>query len=75
MRGDELPVTHEFLSLMLGVRRSGVTDEIHILEGIGLIKARRDLIRILDRARMEEVAAGCYGLPEREYERLIVGTN
>ena len=30
---DEMPLTHEFLSLMLGVRRSGVTEAIHLLEG------------------------------------------
>jgi hypothetical protein len=71
VEGDDLFLTHEFLSLMLGVRRSGVTDEIHVLEGIGLIKATRGHIRLLDRARLEEVAGGCYGLPEREYERLM----
>jgi CRP-like cAMP-binding protein len=73
--GDDLPLTHEFLSLMLGVRRSGVTDEIHILEGMGLIKATRGRIQIVDRAKMQDVAGGCYGLPEREYERLIGETN
>jgi hypothetical protein len=31
--GDVLPLTHRFLSMMLGVRRSGVTDALHILEG------------------------------------------
>ena len=69
--GDDLFLTHEFLSLMLGVRRSGVTNELHVIEGIGAIKATRGHIRVLDRARLEEIAGGCYGLPEREYERLI----
>jgi CRP-like cAMP-binding protein len=69
--GDNLPLTHEFLALMLGVRRSGVTNELHILEGIHAIKATRGNVRVIDRARLEEVAGGCYGLPEREYERLI----
>jgi CRP-like cAMP-binding protein len=73
--GDDLPLTHEFLSLMLGVRRSGVTDQIHVLEGLGLIKARRGLVRIRDRAHLEEFAGGCYGLPEREYKRLIQETH
>jgi CRP-like cAMP-binding protein len=71
VEGDDLSLTHEFLSLMLGVRRSGVTDEIHIIEGYHAIKATRGNIRILDRAKLEEIAGGCYGLPEREYERLI----
>jgi CRP-like cAMP-binding protein len=39
--GDRLPLTHEFLSLMLGVRRAGVTDQIHVLEGLHAIKAYR----------------------------------
>jgi CRP-like cAMP-binding protein len=69
--GDDLPLTHEFLSLMLGVRRSGVTDQIHILEGGHAIKATRGNIRVLDREKLREIADGCYGVPEREYERLI----
>jgi CRP-like cAMP-binding protein len=69
--GNDLPLTHEFLSLMLGVRRSGVTNEIHIIEGMRAIKATRANIRIIDREKLEEIAGGCYGLPEREYERLI----
>ncbi|KQT47596.1 CarD family transcriptional regulator [Aureimonas sp. Leaf454] len=71
IEGDQLPLTHEFLSLMLGVRRSGVTNEIHVLEGYGLLKATRGLIRIVDRCGLEALAGGCYGIPEREYERLL----
>lgn len=69
--GHDLPLTHEFLGLMLGVRRSGVTDQIHLLEGIHAIKATRGNIQIIDRSKLEEIAGGCYGIPEREYERLI----
>jgi CRP-like cAMP-binding protein len=71
MDGNDLPLTHEFLALMLGVRRSGVTGEIHVLEGMQLIKATRGNVRILDRARLEGIAGGCYGVAEREYERLL----
>ena len=71
IRDDDMPLTHEFLSLMLGVRRSGVTDHLHILEGMHAIKATRGRIRIRDRAKLEEIAGGCYGAPEREYDRLI----
>jgi hypothetical protein len=67
----DLPLTHEFLALMLGVRRSGVTNELHILEGIHAIKATRGNVKILNREKLEEIAGGCYGLPEAEYERLI----
>jgi CRP-like cAMP-binding protein len=71
LRDRDLPMTHEFLSLMLGVRRSGVTDQIHVIEGLGIIKATRGNIRVIDRAKLEELAGGSYGIPEREYERLI----
>ncbi|ACS60034.1 Crp/Fnr family transcriptional regulator [Rhizobium leguminosarum] len=71
LRDKNLPLTHEFLSLMLGVRRAGVTNEIHILEGVHAIKATRGNIRILDRPKLEDIAGGSYGVPEREYERLV----
>jgi CRP-like cAMP-binding protein len=69
--GDDLPVTHEFLSIMLGVRRPTVTVAIHTLEGAGLIRARRGHIRVIDRGRLEEAAGQTYGPAEAEYERLI----
>lgn len=69
--GNDLGLTHEFLSTMLGVRRSGITDQLHLLEGIGAIRSTRGNIRILDRSKLEEIAGGSYGVAEREYERLI----
>jgi CRP-like cAMP-binding protein len=68
---DDLPLTHEFLSLMLGVRRSGITNELHIIEGMRVIKATRGNIRVLSRDGLKEIAGGSYGMPEQEYERLI----
>ncbi|MHC2569626.1 hypothetical protein ACVMH6_001954 [Rhizobium leguminosarum] len=56
---------------MLGVRRSGVTNELHIIEGMRAIRATRGNVRIIDREKLEEISAGCYGVPEREYERLV----
>ncbi|WP_432653247.1 Crp/Fnr family transcriptional regulator [Rhizobium leguminosarum] len=69
--GNDLPLTHELLALMLGVRRAGVTNELHILEGMHAIKSTRGNVRILDRNMLIEIAGGCYGVPEQEYERLI----
>lgn len=71
LQTDDLPLTHEFLSIMLGVRRSGVTNEIHILEGVHAIKATRGNIRIIDRRKLEEIAGGSYGIPEFEYQQHI----
>jgi CRP-like cAMP-binding protein len=69
--GDDLPLVHEFLDLMLGVRRSGVTIAVQMLEGVGMIRATRGLIQVRDRAKLEETAGGSYGVPEAEYRRLI----
>jgi CRP-like cAMP-binding protein len=68
---DDIPLTHEFLSLMLGVRRPGVTEHLQLLEGEHIIKSTRGQVVLLDRARLEEKAADCYGVPEAEYARLF----
>src|SRR5215212_9072365 len=67
--GDDIAITHEFMAMMLGVRRAGVTTATHVLEGSGLIEAQRAVITILDRKRLEEFANSAYGLPEAEYAR------
>ena len=69
--GDTLPLTHEFLSLMLGVRRPGVTEALHALREQGLISYGRGLITVEDRKGMERRAGTAYGTPEAEYRRLI----
>jgi CRP-like cAMP-binding protein len=67
--GDDIPITHEFMAMMLGVRRAGVTTATQILEGNGLIVARRGVITVLDREKLEALADNAYGLPEAEYAR------
>jgi CRP-like cAMP-binding protein len=69
---NDISITHEFLSIMLGVRRAGVTSAIHVLEGFGSIQSTRGLITVRDRGRLEELADNSYGYPEAEYARLIV---
>lgn len=68
--GDEFSITHEYLSIMLGVRRTGVTDAMHVLEGRHLIVSTRSRVVIRDRAGLIALASGAYGPAEREYERL-----
>ena len=70
-RTSSLAITHQRLSEMLGVRRSGVTEAIHMLEGERLIRGQRGLIDILDRPRLALLTAGSYGAPEAEYLRLF----
>lgn len=69
--GSELPLTHEFMSVMLTVRRPSVTSALHVLEGNGFIRAERGCIVIRNRAALEAFASDAYGKPEAEYERLI----
>jgi CRP-like cAMP-binding protein len=69
--GDDLPLTHEFIAIMLAVRRAGVTEALNILEERGVIRARRGNIVVLDRAGLEAAAGDSYGVPEAEYRRLI----
>jgi len=68
---DDLNITHEFLSVMLGVRRSGVTVALNILETTGLISIHRGVITIVDRKGLKATANGAYGVPEAEYNRLF----
>lgn len=69
--GDQLEITHEFMSMMLAVRRSGVTVTLHTLEGTRAIRLARGVVTITDRARLEEIAGEAYGEAEAEYRRLI----
>lgn len=69
--GDEIPLTHQFLAMMLSVRRSGVTVILQQLEKSGAVRGARGLIRVVDRARLEQVAGDAYGASEAEYRRLI----
>ena len=67
----ELVLTHEFLALMLGVRRAGVSVALQHYETQGLIATGRGSVTIEDRDGLEEAANGFYGAPEAEYERLF----
>jgi CRP-like cAMP-binding protein len=69
--GDEMILTHEFLALMLGVRRAGVTMALQHLSVRGLIETARGSIIVKDREGLEEIAGGLYGVPEAEFERLF----
>ena len=54
--GDELKLTHATLSIMLGVRRPGVTEALHILEGKGAIRSTRGLVTIRDEALLRRLS-------------------
>ena len=69
--GDNVPLTQEFLSQMLGVRRTSVTEFAQSLQNDGLIKYHRGNIEILDRARLEGKACECYGVVAAQTKRLL----
>jgi CRP-like cAMP-binding protein len=62
--GNEIPLTHEFLSLMLGVRRAGVTKASNQFERKDLIRLSRGRIHIVDRKGLIASANGTCGIPE-----------
>ena len=70
-RCEDLPFTQEFLGLMLGVRRAGVTEAAIILQAEGLIHYRRGHIKIIDGEGLESHACECYAIVKAEFDLLI----
>jgi CRP-like cAMP-binding protein len=69
--GDRFPMTHEFMALMLGVRRSGVTVTAGTLKQAGLISYASGRMTVLDRPSLEATACECYGTVQRHFEQLL----
>ena len=70
-RLDQLELTQEFLSMMLGVERSGVTLAAITLQDAGLIQYSRGKITILDRKGLERAACECYGRVKKFFDQLL----
>lgn len=68
---NELTMTQELISNMLGVRREAVTEAAGKLQALGLIRNRRGHITVLDRAGLESQVCECYGVVRKEYVRLL----
>jgi len=71
IEGDEFRLTQEFLSLMLGVRREGVTLAAGVLQKQKLIRYSRGQIKILDRAGLEAASCKCYEVVKDEYDNFL----
>lgn len=67
---EDLPFTQEFLSLMLGVRRAGVTEAALILQTEGYITYRRGHIQLIDREGLKQYTCECYVIVKTEFDRL-----
>jgi CRP-like cAMP-binding protein len=68
LQSDEMPLTHDFMASMLGVRRSRVTEAAGVLQGAGLIRYIRGRITILDHEALLAVGCECY----RDHDRLLL---
>ena len=71
--GDELGLTQEFISRMLGVRRAGVSVAANNLRQSGLIEYRRGNVIVVDRKGLEGQSCECYETVKREYDRYLQG--
>src|SRR5499425_749885 len=69
--GDAIPLTQEFLGQMLGVRRTTVTIAARLLQSAGLIRYRRGLIHIVDRAALDEIACECYAVVRHNLDKVF----
>jgi CRP-like cAMP-binding protein len=70
-RSDVLQLTHEFIAIMLGVRRAGVSTAAAKLRDDKVIDYQRGFIRILDRKGLEAISCECYGVVRKEFDRLL----
>lgn len=72
--GNDLVMTQELISNMLGVRREGVTEAALSLQRAGLIDYARGRIKVLNRAGLEQRSCECYAVVKAEYDRLLPST-
>jgi len=68
---DEIPLTHEFLAMMLAVRRASVTDVLRPLQDAGMISSTRGRFTILDRPALEAGACECYRIVAAQQDFLL----
>jgi CRP-like cAMP-binding protein len=71
MKSDAFLLTQEFLAMMLGVQRTGVSAAASSLQRAGLIRYVRGTVTVLDRRGLERRACECYGISKKEFDRLL----
>lgn len=71
MNSDEFLLTQEFLAMMLGVQRTGVSVAAGALQRNGLIRYSRGIVTMLDRRGLQRRACECYKVSKREFDRLL----
>ena len=73
MQSEQFLLTQEFLAMMLGVQRTGVTAAAGGLQRAGLIRYKRGNVTILDRRGLERRSCECYRVSKKEFDRLLGG--
>jgi CRP-like cAMP-binding protein len=71
MHSDDFLLTQEFLAMMLGVQRTGVTGAAGALQRAGLIRYKRGNVTIIDRRGLKQRSCECYGISKSEFDRLL----
>jgi len=71
MNSDEFLLTQEFLAMMLGVRRAGVSVAATALQRAGIIRYKHGQITVVDPAGLRKRACECYGVTKSEFDRLL----
>jgi len=71
MHSDQFLLTQEFLAMMLGVRRTGVSAAASTLQRAGLIRYKRGNVTIIDRRGLIRRSCECYGVSKKEFDRLL----
>ncbi len=71
MESDTFLLTQEFLAMMLGVQRTGVSKAAGTLQRAGFISYKRGIVTIRNRRGLERRACECYGISKREFDRLL----
>jgi CRP-like cAMP-binding protein len=71
---DTFPITHEFLAMMLGVRRPGVSLAAHALQENGLITYNHGTMSVLDRRGLETAACECYRVIQDGFDRVFAAS-
>jgi CRP-like cAMP-binding protein len=75
VHADEIPLTHEYLAMMLGTGRSGVTIAVGILQQAGFLLSGHRAITILDRVGLEGASCECYEVAREQFGGLLRNVN
>jgi len=66
--GNVLPITHDHISMILGLRRAGVTETLNRFEEEGLVRKTRGVLQVPDRRLLGQKACGCYAIIANRYD-------